>query len=253
MGFLASLPRDKHVKIISVAGPYRSGKSFLMNRALGQMRGFDIGSTVQSCTKGVWIWNQPIIDANDEDENVTLLIDTEGLFSSERSTDTDLKLFALTILLSSSFIYNQMGPINESALSDMQLVVNLVNYFGNLSEAKGGNKMSEEFQAPDFYWTLRDFYHDIDEFETFDAYMEDCLKLDLDSVSSESLKKNQVRKLITSFFKQRRCFAMVRPVDDANQLAHIEDLDWDAGDIKNEFKVVCDDLIENLKETTRVK
>ena len=31
--------------------------------------------------------------------------------------------------------------------------------------------------------------------------MEDCLKLDLDSVSSESLKKNQVRKLVTNFFK----------------------------------------------------
>ena len=83
-----------------------------------------------------------------------------------------------------------MGPINESALSDMHSVVNLVNYFGNLSEAKGGNQMSEEFQAPDFYWALRDFYHNIDEFESTDAYMEDCLKLDLDSVSSESLKKN---------------------------------------------------------------
>ena len=35
MSFLASLPRDKQVKVISVAGPYRSGKSFLMNRLMG--------------------------------------------------------------------------------------------------------------------------------------------------------------------------------------------------------------------------
>ena len=46
---------------------------------------------------------------------------------------------------------------------------------------------------------------------------------------------------------------MVRPVEDANKLAHIEDLDWESPDIKDEFKQVCDELIESLKETTRVK
>lgn len=106
MGFLASLPRDKQIKVVAVAGPYRTGKSFLMNRYLGQMKGFEIGSTVESCTKGIWMWNQPIIDSNEVDENITILIDTEGLHSSERTTDVDLKIFALTILLSSSFVYN---------------------------------------------------------------------------------------------------------------------------------------------------
>ena len=57
MGFLASLPRDKQIKVVAVAGPYRTGKSFLMNRYLGQMKGFEIGSTVESCTKGIWMWN----------------------------------------------------------------------------------------------------------------------------------------------------------------------------------------------------
>lgn len=57
MGFLASLPREKLIKVVAVAGPYRTGKSFLMNRFMGQMSGFEIGSTIESCTKGVWIWN----------------------------------------------------------------------------------------------------------------------------------------------------------------------------------------------------
>jgi nicotinamide riboside kinase len=34
MEFLASLPREKKIKVIAVAGPYRTGKSFLMNRLL---------------------------------------------------------------------------------------------------------------------------------------------------------------------------------------------------------------------------
>ena len=57
MTFLNSIPRDKKIKVIAVAGPYRTGKSFLMNRFMGQMKGFEIGSTVESCTKGIWIWD----------------------------------------------------------------------------------------------------------------------------------------------------------------------------------------------------
>ena len=48
-----------------------------------------------------------------------------------------------------------------------------------------------EFQGPDFYWCLRDFYLDISkEFESSDDYMEDCLKPVLESVSADTLKMN---------------------------------------------------------------
>lgn len=57
MLFLESIPKNKKICIISIAGPYRTGKSFLANRILNQNRGFEIGSTVQACTKGIWLWN----------------------------------------------------------------------------------------------------------------------------------------------------------------------------------------------------
>ena len=192
MSFLASLPREKHVKVICVAGPYRSGKSFLLNRIVGQMKGFEVGKTVQSCTQGIWIWNEPLIDSSDENEDLTLLVDTEGLFSADRETDTDLRLFALSVLLSSTLIFNQMGPINEQTLNDLQFIVNLAQYLGESSQ--------RSLEAPDLCWVLRDFYHDISEFENDDAYMESCLRPDLDSVKGNALKKNTVRKTITGFF-----------------------------------------------------
>ena len=136
MAFLGSLPRDSQIKVIAVAGPYRTGKSFLMNRFLGQMQGFEIGATVESCTKGVWLWNQGVYEEGDDD-CVTILIDTEGLHSSQRTTDVDLKIFALTVLLSSSFIFNQMGPINEGSLTDLHLIANLVKYFGQKKNKTG--------------------------------------------------------------------------------------------------------------------
>jgi len=47
---------------ITVCGRYRTGKSFLVNRMLLDVvgKGFMVGATVNSCTKGLWIWNKPL-------------------------------------------------------------------------------------------------------------------------------------------------------------------------------------------------
>lgn len=60
MEFLDSLPRNIKVSVVAIAGPYRTGKSFLANRLLNQSKGFEIGSTTEACTKGIWIWNKPV-------------------------------------------------------------------------------------------------------------------------------------------------------------------------------------------------
>jgi len=36
----------KKIASIGIVGPYRTGKSFIANRFLGKMKGFEIGSTV---------------------------------------------------------------------------------------------------------------------------------------------------------------------------------------------------------------
>lgn len=48
--FLRSL--DGPIGVLSVAGMYRSGKSYLLNRVLlNRNRGFDVGHTINACTK----------------------------------------------------------------------------------------------------------------------------------------------------------------------------------------------------------
>jgi hypothetical protein len=43
---------DAPLGVISVAGMYRTGKSYLLNRMLlNQSRGFDVGPTINACTK----------------------------------------------------------------------------------------------------------------------------------------------------------------------------------------------------------
>ena len=42
-----------------IAGKYRTGKSYLMNRLAGGNSGFGLGATIQSETKGIWMWAKP--------------------------------------------------------------------------------------------------------------------------------------------------------------------------------------------------
>eukprot|EP00456_Euglypha_rotunda_P079233 TRINITY_DN7605_c0_g1_i1.p1 TRINITY_DN7605_c0_g1~~TRINITY_DN7605_c0_g1_i1.p1 ORF type:complete len:109 (-),score=14.71 TRINITY_DN7605_c0_g1_i1:10-336(-) len=48
------------IAVVVVAGPYRTGKSYLLNRLIGRQSGFSVGSTVKACTKGIWLWGEPI-------------------------------------------------------------------------------------------------------------------------------------------------------------------------------------------------
>ena len=58
--FLMSV--KENVAVIAVAGKYRTGKSFLLNRViLNKMdEGFGVGPTINPCTKGLWVWGETI-------------------------------------------------------------------------------------------------------------------------------------------------------------------------------------------------
>lgn len=57
--FLRSVPGP--IGVVSVAGLYRTGKSYLLNQMLlNRSSGFGVGPTVNPCTKGLWCWGTPI-------------------------------------------------------------------------------------------------------------------------------------------------------------------------------------------------
>uniref|UniRef100_A0A8C2R0J9 GB1/RHD3-type G domain-containing protein n=1 Tax=Capra hircus TaxID=9925 RepID=A0A8C2R0J9_CAPHI len=104
------------VVVVAIVGLCRTSKSYLMNMVLaGQNHGFSVGSTVQSHTKGIWMWCVP----HPKKPNHTLvLLDTEGLGDVEKTNDTHIAVLAL--LLSSTFVYNTMNKIDQGAIDLLQ-------------------------------------------------------------------------------------------------------------------------------------
>lgn len=52
-------------------------------------------------------------------------MDTEGFGGIDEDANHDTRIFLFSILLSSFFIYNSLGAINENALNSLALIVNL--------------------------------------------------------------------------------------------------------------------------------
>lgn len=45
--------------VTTIAGVYRTGKSFFLNRILLKIKkGFDVGGEINACTKGIWVWSK---------------------------------------------------------------------------------------------------------------------------------------------------------------------------------------------------
>ncbi|XP_072505103.1 guanylate-binding protein 3-like [Notamacropus eugenii] len=214
----------KPVVVVAIVGLYRTGKSYLMNRLAGKNKGFSLGSTVQSHTKGIWMW---CVSHPSKLDHILILLDTEGLGDVEKGDcKNDSWIFALAILLSSTFVYNSMNTIDHQALEQMQYVTELTERIKVNTSPKDIGEDSAEFVGffPDFIWTVRDFTlqleldgHPI----TPDEYLENALKLSK-SKNRKAQEANNTRECIRNFFAERKCFIFDRPTNDKSLLAYLE-------------------------------
>ncbi|KAG8385504.1 hypothetical protein BUALT_Bualt03G0052200 [Buddleja alternifolia] len=150
------------VGVVSVCGRARQGKSFILNQLLGRSSGFQVASTHRPCTKGLWLWSTPLRrTALDGTEFNLLLLDSEGIDAYDQTGTYSTQIFSLAVLLSSMFIYNQMGGIDEAAIDRLSLVTEMTKHIR--VRASGGKTTASELGqfSPIFVWLLRDFYLDL--------------------------------------------------------------------------------------------
>ena len=94
---------DKPIAVLSICGPFRTGKSHLLNQILGCPGAFKVGHHMRACTKGVWMGTTLLECA----EYAILFLDTEGIDSPDGVDEAVInKMLIVTTLLSSLLVYN---------------------------------------------------------------------------------------------------------------------------------------------------
>ena len=255
LDILYSIKED--LVIVSIIGKARTGKSYLMNLLLNNQKikypgsGFEISSRLNSCTRGIWLWNTPRQKPNSSSK--IIFIDSEGTNSVDLSTKTyDSKIFALIVLISSLFIYNTNGNIDEKSINELALAAHLSNIVAsNTIEDK--DLIINEL-APKFIWVLRDFILDkIDpntgEEINSDDYLELCLRNK--TANKNSVENNLIRENIIKYFKDRECFTLPRPVDQEEDLHKLNEIPF--SELKPNFREEFLNLKRNIYENSKVK
>jgi len=113
------------VCIITIVGPCRSGKSYMLSRlisSVGETCHFHLGHNMDPKTMGIWMWDQPFKMKlkNFEDHVTIILLDTEGIDAANATDQGDSQIFTLSVLLSSLMIYNSMNVPKREDLNKMQ-------------------------------------------------------------------------------------------------------------------------------------
>ncbi len=76
------------------------------------------------------------------------------------------QIFSLAVLLSSLFVFNQMGGIDEAALDRLSLVTEMTKHIRVRAGGSAGaadNSAELASFTPAFLWLLRDFYLRLEE------------------------------------------------------------------------------------------
>jgi hypothetical protein len=251
------------VGVLAVCGRARQGKSFILNQLAGAAAsndaGFKVGPTVKPCTKGLWIWSAPIPTRTPAGEPYHLiLLDTEGIDAYDQTGQYSTQIFSMAVLLSSLFVYNQMGGIDEAALDRLSLVTEMTKHIRVRAEEGAPGKPRAASAAelgrfsPSFVWLLRDFYLDLADSDDNGGpsraispaeYLESALR-SVDDRGPGAVAKNAIRDSIKALFPERECFPLVRPVNDEAQLRNLDALSNDQ--FRPEFKDGLNKLVTTL-------
>ncbi|XP_062387476.1 guanylate-binding protein 1-like [Sardina pilchardus] len=242
------------VVVVAVVGLYRTGKSYLMNRLAGQQSGFALGSTIESKTKGIWMWCVP---HPVKEEHTLVLLDTEGLGDVDKvDSKNDIWVFCLAVLLSSTLVYNSRGTIDNQAIEKLHYVTELTSKIQVNCAGATNDEDPEDCEFvrffPDFVWAVRDFTLEMkrgDQDMSEDQYLEFALELKKGrnrKVSDYNLSRDCIR----NFFPTRKCFAFPFPMA-ANNMKHLNSMS--EADLNPDFLKVTDRFCSSVFEEGRVK
>eukprot|EP00850_Spirogloea_muscicola_P005528 SM000025S08423 [mRNA] locus=s25:657110:662613:- [translate_table: standard] len=216
---IARLPGP--LAIVAVIGPYRSGKSFLLNQllALSCDEGFGVGHMRDTKTKGIWAWGEPTSVTVDGVEASLIFLDTEGFESIGKSNVYDDRIFALAAILSSVLVYNLPETVREADIAKLSFAVELAEEF------YGRFGRDSIFQPAKLLWLIqRDFL----EGKTVQQMVDEALAtVPNDSGDRDIEQVNQIRKSLAIMGGNSTAFGLRQPHLARTKLCELDDSELD--------------------------
>lgn len=226
------------VQVISMVGPYRTGKSYLLNYIATKLTGrenvFPVDNTIQASTRGIHVWCCP----HPSSRGLWLIfLDMEGLSDvGKGDRENDIHIFVLAVLLSSSLIYNSRGVIDMDSLEILHHVSYLADRVRVMSrEGEDLEDFGFDLAFPEFIWVVRDFHLSVEHNGrkvTDDGYLEKSLSTSNPALSDRKTKQNSIKRCIKEYFPKRKCFLF----------PNLQQLD----SVSSETKAKCSVLIEQI-------
>ncbi|XP_040080590.1 atlastin-2 isoform X2 [Oryx dammah] len=250
--------RDLNIVVVSVAGAFRKGKSFLLDFMLRYMYNKDSQSWIggnnepltgftwrggcERETTGIQVWNEVFVIKRPNGTKVAvLLMDTQGAFDSQSTIKDCATVFALSTMTSSVQVYNLSQNIQEDDLQHLQLFTE----YGRLA-------MEEIYQKPfqTLMFLIRDWSYPYEHSYGLEGGKQ-FLEKRLQVKQNQHEELQNVRKHIHNCFSNLGCFLLPHP---GLKVATNPSFDGRLKDIDEEFKRELRNLVplllapENLVE-----
>ncbi|XP_064489554.1 atlastin-2-like [Ornithodoros turicata] len=243
--------KDKQVVVVSVAGAFRKGKSFLLDFFLRYMRssrdtedwfgdpdtplqGFSWRGGCERDTTGILVWDEVFTVTTSEGKQLAVLfMDTQGAFDCESTVKDCATIFALSTMTSSVQVYNLSQNLQEDDLQHLQLFTE----YGRLALEDTSEKPFQKL-----VFLIRDWSYPYDaSYGTEGGKV--ILERRLQISERQHAELQQLRKHIRSCFSQIGCFLMPHP---GLKVATAPTFDGRLCDIEKDFKDQLKVLVPSL-------
>ncbi|XP_034407761.1 atlastin-2 [Cyclopterus lumpus] len=247
--------KDLNVVVVSVAGAFRKGKSFLLDFMLRYMlsqgkswmggddeplTGFTWRGGCERETTGIQIWSEVfVVDKPDGTKVAVLLVDTQGAFDSQSTIKDCATVFALSTMTSSVQVYNLSQNIQEDDLQHLQLFTE----YGRLA-------MEEIYLKPfqSLMFLIRDWCYPYEHNYGLEGG-NNFLNKRLQVKQNQHEELQNVRKHIHSCFSNIGCFLLPHP---GLKVATNPNFDGRLKDIDGDFKTALAKLVPLLLAPDRL-
>lgn len=252
---------NKRVVVVSIAGAFRKGKSFMLDFMLRYLErggedqwlanvdepltGFKWRGGADRETTGIMMWSEPFLRRLPSGEEVAVvLLDTQGAFDSTSTVKDCATIFALSTMVSSVQLYNLTSNIQEDDLQHLELFTE----YGRLalSDGGGGDDSTEEEQRykpfQKLLFLVRDWMYPYEWAYGLDGG-NGLLEKRLAISEKQHHEHQQLREHVRSCFDEIECYLMPHP---GLRVAINPKFDGRLSEIDVQFRECLAELIPNV-------